>query len=158
MKSHCTIILLALFIFSCSTDDNEAEIACSLLTPVSNNLYINLVNTQGENLIENDSYQADGISINNLSNGTTSTNLVLENVEGLENFITLGAIGQDGDNTFEINLSSTETDILILNLTVERIGGDCPQTIYKLNTAVYNGEAQQVQDYGGEPLITVVKD
>ncbi len=155
MKQLSFFILLSLFLFSCSSDD-DPEIACDLIQAIQSNLYIDLVNGQGENLIENGTYNPNDITID--VNGSTFTGVVFTNVEGIENFIAIGVFGEDGDNTFEISLSDTETDTLILNLTRSETGGPCSQFVFALNSAVYNDEVQEIQDFGGDFLITVVKE
>lgn len=156
MKFIYTFILFSFFLFSCQSDDDSPEIACTTVTSVFSNLFIELVNPEGQNLIENGTYIPANITID--SNGNTFTNVVFTNVEGLENFVAVGVSGNDGDNTFEIHLSDTETDILVLNVTAEEIGGLCPQTVFALNTVMYNDASKETQDYGGDLLITVVKE
>lgn len=155
MKHLSLFILLSLFLFSCSSDD-EPEIACDLIQAIGSNLYIDLVNDQGDNLIENGTYNPDDIIIN--FDGNVLTGVVFTEVQGIENFISIGVFGEDGDNTFAIRLSDTETDTLILNLTRSETGGPCSQFVFTLNSAVYNDEAQEIQDFGGDFLITVVKE
>lgn len=156
MKSIYAFILLSFFLFSCNTDDDDPIVACSLEIPVASNLYIELVNTAGENLIENGTYIPADITINN--NGGTFTDVVFTEVPGIENFVAVGVFGNDGNNTYEINLSGTETDILLLNLTREEIGDPCPQIVFGLNSAIYNDASKDIQDFGGDFLITVVKE
>ncbi len=152
MKSIYTCLLLCAFLFSCNSDDTQ----CLTILPVSSNLFIELVNTEGENLIENGTFQADAITID--FNENTFTNVVFTNVAGLESFIGINIFGEDGDNTFTINLSDTETDVLVLNITREETGGPCSQSIFTLNSVTYNGESKELQDFGGDFLITVVKE
>jgi hypothetical protein len=116
------------------------------------------VNAQGENLIANQTYIADDITIDDVTNGYTSSGVVFTSVSGIENFIALGIYGQDGNNTFEINLSETEIDTLVLNLTRSETGGPCSQFIFTLNSTVYNDESISIQDFGGDFLITVIKE
>lgn len=156
MKYLYTFILFSVLLFSCNSDDNDPEVACSLELPAVSNLFIELVNAQGENLIENETYIPADITIE--TNGNTLTNVVFTNVEGLENFVAVGVFGDDGDNIYQINLSGTETDTLILNLTREEIGDPCPQIAFMLNTAVYNNESKEIQSFGGDFLITVIKE
>lgn len=154
MKQLSLFILLSLFLFSCSSDD--PEVSCDFIQAIGSNLYIDLVNEQGENLIENGTYNPDDIIIN--FNGSVFTGAVFTEVQGIENFITIGVFGEDGDNTYEIRLSDTETDTLILNLTREETGGPCSQFVFILNSVAYNGEIQEIEDFGGDFLITVVKE
>jgi hypothetical protein len=155
MKSIYTCLLLCFLLFSCNSDDND-EIQCITIEPISSTLFIELVNAQGENLIENGTYVTEDITID--FNESTFANVVFTDVPGLENFIGINIFGEDGDNTFEINLSGTEVDTLVLNLTREETGGPCSQTVFELNTVTYNGESEELQDFGGDFLITVVKE
>ncbi|MFT5892526.1 MAG: hypothetical protein ACI9Y7_002637 [Dokdonia sp.] len=156
MKHIYTFILFSVLLFSCNTDDSEPEIACSLELIAFSNLFIELVNAQGENLIENETFQADAITID--FNENTFTNVVFTDVPGIENFIALNIFGEDGDNTFEINLSDTESDMLVLNLTRGETGGPCSQFVFELNSVIYNDAPKELQDFGGDFLITVVKE
>jgi hypothetical protein len=156
MKSIYIYLLLCLLLFSCNSDESESEIICDFPGAITSNLFIELVNAQGENLIENGTYIPTDITID--FNGNTLTNVVFTKVEGLENFAYVGIFGEDGDNAFEINLSDTETDALVLNLTREEISGPCAQFVFRLNSAGYNDELKEIQSYGGDFLITVVKE
>ncbi|MFH4966634.1 hypothetical protein V8G61_00400 [Gaetbulibacter sp. M240] len=144
-----------IFIFSISCDDpKDEEIDCSLYDPFLSNLIIELVNDQGENLIANNTYLADEITVS--FNGYISTNVVFNNVPGLENVITINLFGTSGDNTFMIHLSDTVSDTLVLNLSVDM--SVCNIPLYTLNQATYNGEIQMVsQNDSGNYRITVAK-
>ncbi len=155
MKQISLCILLSFILFSCANDDNDPEIACDLIQAIGSNLYIDLVNGQGENLIENGTYNPNDITID--FNGNTFTG-VITGVEGIQNFVTVGVFGDDGDNTLEIRLSDTETDTLVMNLTRSETGGPCAQFVFQLNSAIYNGVSRELQDFGGDFLITVVKE
>ena len=97
-------------LFSCKNDD-EPEIDCALYDPFISRLFIKLVDGEGQNLIENNTYIADDITV--LFNGYTYTNVVFNDVQGIENLITLSVIGIDGDNTLKIKLSEEVTDTLM---------------------------------------------
>ncbi|GGG23795.1 hypothetical protein GCM10011344_25720 [Dokdonia pacifica] len=155
MKRISLYILLSFFLFSCANDDNEPEIACDLIDAISSNLFIELVNAEGENLIENGTYNPNNITID--FNGNTFTG-VITGVEGIQNFVTVGVSGNNGDNTFEISLSDMETDTLVLDLTRMETEGPCAQFVFQLNSAIYNGVSRELQDFGGDFLITIVKE
>ena len=156
MKRISLFILLSFFLFSCANDDNEPEIACDLIDAISSNLFIELINTEGENLIENGMYNPNDITID--FNGNTFTNVVFTEVEGIQDFVAVSIFGDDGDNTIEIRLSETETDTLVMNLTRMETEGPCAQFVFQLNSATYNGVSRELQDFGGDFLITVVKE
>lgn len=156
MKKIYSFIFLSFFLFSCNSDDNDPEVACLRTDPITNgSLFIELVNAQGESLIGN--YIAEDITVS--SSGGVITNVVFPEIPEIANFISVPIIGQEGDNTFEINLSATEIDTLILNLVREEFGDICPVSLLVPISAVYNGEVVEIQD---DPevgyLITVVKE
>jgi len=124
-----------------------------LFDPAISNLFIKLIDAEGNNLIKNETYIADDITV--LFNESTYTNVVYNDVQGIENLIILNLIGIDGDNTVKINLSNDITDTLILNLTAE--SEVCGWTFFTLNSATYNDEIKTIEDFNGNYLISVVK-
>ncbi len=141
-------------LFSCNSDDSET--ICNPTLVIESILFIELVNTEGENLIENGIYNPDDITIG--FNGNIFTGVVFTGVQGVENVIVLNVFGEEGDNTFDINLSDTETDTLILNISKEEISDPCIQLVITVNEVIYNGESKELQDFEGGFLITVVKE
>lgn len=147
-----SILFCFLCLFSCKNDDKE-DIDCALFDPAISNLFIKLVDSNGNNLIENEIYKADDITI--LLNNYTATNVVFKNIPELNNLIALNIHGENGNNTFKIKLSENETDTLVLNLTLEST--ICGFSFFKLNSATYNDKAQTIEDFNGNYLITVIK-
>ncbi|WP_372752790.1 hypothetical protein [Mariniflexile sp.] len=146
-----SIVFCCICLFSCK--DDKEEVDCSLLDFANPSLFIKLLDANGNNLIENKVYNSDDISI--IFNGYTMTNVVIDNVESLENLIVLNLIGVEGNNIFEIKLSDTETDTLIMNLTVE--SKYCGWTFLKLNSVTYNDVIKTYEDFNGNFLITIIK-
>lgn len=149
---YLSIIICVLCLTSCKNNDKE-EIDCALFDPAISNLFIKLIDAEGNNLIENETYIADDITV--LFNESTYTNVVYNDVQGIENLIVLNLIGINGDNTIKINLSNNITDTLILNLTTE--SEVCGWTFFTLNSATYNDEIKTIEDFNGNYLITVLK-
>ena len=149
---YLSIIICFLCLTSCKNNDKE-EIDCALFDPAISNLFIKLIDAKGNNLIENETYIADDITV--LFNESTYTNVVYNDVQGIENLIVLNLIGINGDNTIKINLSNNITDTLILNLTTE--SEVCGWTFFTLNSATYNDEIKTIEDFNGNYLITVLK-
>lgn len=148
-------LLLALLILqSCKTND---DVICNFDPIPLKNVFIKLVDTNGNNLIENNTYIKSDIQVT--FNGFTNTNPFFENIPKLKNLIAVTATGNEGDNNYEIKLSSTKTDTLILNLTENILGSEsCPYSIFTVNTANYNGITQNLEDfYSSDYLITVIK-
>jgi len=152
MKQPFLLFIILCIMASCSKDEKET-IDCALFDPAISNLFIKLVDEEGNNLIENETYIADDITV--LFNDYLYTNVVFNDVEGIENLITLNVIGKDGDNTIKIQLSSGETDTLILNLTAE--SEICGWTFFSINSAIYNDIILTIEDFNGNYLITAVK-
>lgn len=152
MKQPFLLFIILCIMASCSKDEKET-IDCALFDPAISNLFIKLVDAEGNNLIENETYIADDITV--LFNDYLYTNVVFNDVEGIENLITLNVIGNDGDNTIKIQLSSGETDTLILNLTAE--SEICGWTFFSINSAIYNDIILTIEDFNGNYLITAVK-
>lgn len=146
-------MLVALLLFSCGNNDDD--VACLSIDPSDSNLFIDLVNAQGENLIANGTYAAEDIIVRFRDFETTNP---VVTVEGFENFILVSVLGGvQGNNTFEIVLSDTTTDTLVVNVSVEEGGGECNFTRYTINAAVYNDNTQTIEDVGSGQLIRVVR-
>ena len=145
-----SFLLCLVLLYSCSSDD---DLVCSIN---SNNIFVKLVDNEGNNLIENETYLADEIVVR-FNAAYEFTNVVFNEVEGLENLIAINIFGEQGNNTFEIQLSDSETDTLILNLNKEIIDGPCGNVYYILNSVTYNGNDEIPEDFDGDYLITVTK-
>jgi hypothetical protein len=152
MKNIYTFILLSFVLFSCNSDDVD----CTSEPIFNGAIVIELVNVDGENLIENGAYNAEDITI--AFNDSLLTGVVTTDLPEIANRIVLNIFGEDGDNTFDINLSDTETDELVLNLTREATGGQCSQFALTLNTALYNSETIELQNSDVGYLMTIVKE
>jgi hypothetical protein len=146
------VIVCFLCLTSCKNDDKE-DIDCALFDPAISSLFIKLVDSDGNNLIENETYKADDITV--LFNNYTTTNVVFKDIPELNNLIALNIHGENGNNTFKIKLSENEIDTLILNLKAE--SSICNWTFFKLNSATYNGIVQTLEDFNGDYLITIIK-
>jgi len=150
---HLLYIFLILGVFSCKNDD---EIDCSYYTSIaSKSIFIKLIDSNGNNLIENETYAANTINI--VFGDYTFTDVVFEDVLGIENLIALNIFGNQGDNQFRINLSENETDLLILNIDKQETVNPCVGHIFTLNSATYNGVIQTLENFDGDYLITVIK-
>ena len=138
----------------CETDD---DINCALFDPAPQLFFIELLDNEGNNLIENGTFNANDIVVR--FNDFEFTQVVFNEVEELQNLISISLLGDSGDNTYEIVLSETETDTLVLNLSVER--QTCGARFFNLNTATYNEEPQTIIEDDpllfGASLIRVVR-
>ena len=147
-------ILLSLFILlsGCSDKDNES-IDCSVIDIGNPLLLLKITDASGNNLIENETYNAENISI--IYNDNTFNEVVIDNYASLNNFIHIPLFGTDIERTFKINLSETETDVLIVNVKLEE--GLCGYIFTIPLSGTYNGNSITIEDYNNNYLITVVK-
>ena len=63
MKKILTLFLIGILISSCSNNDDEEVIDCSLFDPAFPELYIRLVDETGTNLIENETIDPENITV-----------------------------------------------------------------------------------------------
>ncbi len=146
MSKLLPLLFLALFFTSCNQDDD----ACLSFAPPE--FFIELLDSEGNNLIENGTFIGPEITV--LTQNVLMSGVVFPGLEEVENLIVIELLGLDGDNEYQINLSDSVTDILILNLSVEN--HECGP-VKTVNTATYNGVSQTVETYIGRPIIRVVR-
>ena len=155
MKKFVLLVLVLIVSFSCNNDDDNVD--CSLGIPEPpKTLFIDLIDTDGNNLIENETYNPEEIFVR--FGNTVITGVVFTEVQEVENFIALSVIGQEGENTFEIVLNSEDTDTVVLDISKPADSGSCPSSVFNLDAVTYNDISQTIQDFNGEFLITVVRE
>ena len=149
MKKILTFIIIVFLFSNCSNDDDNG-IDCSLFDPVIQQLFIELVDENGDNLLENGTFNIEQIRIR-----FDNTEFQVVELGFIENVIPIQFVSQ-GENIYEIILSDTETDILLLDLSLrEEI---CGIEFFDLETVTYNGEEQMIiVENNIEPLIRVVR-
>ena len=142
------LFLCFLCLFSCN-EDNVCE--GDLFEQF---LFIEIVDESGNNLISNNTFNSSDIIVSN-SSGYETINPV-QNILDKKNLIVILVNGKQGSNTFNIQLSNSITDTLIMNINNERTEPPCSVTISTLNSAAYNSVNQILKDFEGY-LITIVK-
>ncbi len=151
---YILLILVLPLLSNCGNNDDDG-IDCALFDPAQQQFFIELVDEQGNNLFENETFNREEILIQ--FNGLEFPG-VFTDFEPLENFIVLEFFGEQGDNTYQIVLSENETDTLILNLSID--SQICGIRFFNLNTATYNEQEQNIildNDIVFGPLIRVVR-
>lgn len=145
MKKLLFVLLLSLF--GCNDDDKEDPCFPNgfVIDPLVRNFFIELVNADGENLIENGTFKRDEIELRYKESQITG--VVFESVAGLENVITMNLFGDEGDNVFLVDLSASVTDTLTLNLT--KTVTECGIADFSLNSATYNSMEQALLPFNG---------
>lgn len=148
MKKFTFIFAILLCFFNCKEDN------LCYGDPFEISLFIEIIDSNGNNLITNNTFSSENIITR--FNGYENKSPVVESLLDKENLIQVDVIGIEGDNTFEIQLSNSITDILIMNISNEITDPPCSTTIPTLNSVSYNGIDQTLKNFEGY-LITVVK-
>nr|WP_299340230.1 hypothetical protein [Allomuricauda sp.] len=146
MKKFTALLALVLLLVSCNGDDCD-DFVPDILTQF---LYIELVDANGANLIENGTYAITNIFTER--NGNRFPAVVFTDNETFiapeqRYKIEIGVVGNTGsNNTWTIELSDSETDTLQLNLAIE--SRDCNGTFYQIREAQYNDTSVNVEELG----------
>lgn len=150
MRSYFFPLFLVLSLLSCSS--NEDGIDCSLLDIAPQLFFIEYIDEDGHNLLEDGTYvheeievMVDGEVMGEVYSFPEKTFLIIYEHGQLQN----------NDSDYIIKLSSTETDIMQLDYSQK--AGLCGTQIYTVERAVYNNEEMELQNYSGNEKITVVK-
>lgn len=145
------IILLS---FSCFLLISCNKVDCTTDDPIFRSLFIKLLDADGNNLIENDTFNSETITIR--FSEAIYTGVVFTDVQGIENLIIINLLGQEGSNIYEIQLSESRTDIL--ELAMLEIGKDepCPASYFIPDGASYNRVDQTIEVFGDDFMITVI--
>lgn len=108
---------------SCQIDDNGID--CSLIDPIVPSLHVQFMDNDGNNLIENGTFDSDMIRILN-SDGMSGGQVVLPSESGnesqsnaLNHTLMIFLPGTNTTETYSIQLNDTIMDTLILNIRRE---------------------------------------
>ncbi len=154
VKKTILFVLTIILITSCniSDDNNPCGIPDgAIIDPITQTIYIELVDVNGTNLIANNTYS--GLDITVEKNGIIIRPVVFDEnqIPGLpdsvKDIIVLELFGQEGENTWSINLNEEETDLLVLDIK-HGIPDECGFFLFEVLSATYNGTEQNVEPFG----------
>lgn len=126
---------------------------------IQQTLLIELVDSSGNNLIENNTYDANTIFVER--DGFKRLPCVYTDEsfipDAFKNLIFLTIYGsKDKDNIWSIYLNDQETEILSIDLSIEDVS--CSGTFYKILKVTYNGVTYEVEDLENNSYkISIVK-
>ena len=134
---------LTLFLLvGCDNDDDFQCIGDPLPQPF---LFVNLVNQDGVNLFDNGTYDPDDIVVR--FDDITIQGLVFSDIPELAKLIAIPSLFRDTPDPipYYIDLSVTQTDTLIMDVTRMRLGeGRCSTFLNQINGAIYNSTVQNL--------------
>ncbi|WP_350289755.1 hypothetical protein [uncultured Croceitalea sp.] len=153
MKRIVLYITAFLILLSCSTDDSSNPCALPVgasVDAITQSIYIELVNSDGTNLITNNTYS--GLDIIAEKNGFIIRPVVFDAAqipslpESVKDIIVLELFGQEGANTWSIQLNENETDVLVIDLK-HGAPDECGFFLFEVLSASYNGISQNVEPF-----------
>lgn len=150
MKPFLFLFISSIFILACNGNDDDID--CSLVDCAFQSISIELVDTDGNNLIANGTYQQSDIVItkdgNQLNSNLDTSDIIFFEIQG-----------KVGSNIYEVKLNENETDILVLTLSGERIKTGCCGPYFQISSISYNGEDKEgeLKEENYFQKITVIK-
>ncbi len=140
-------LFLSSLIVSCSKSEDPLDSECQGIidTAPPGVFYIELVDSIGNNLIENGFYMRSQITTKLNEEDFDHQTLISYEDSNLENLLVVYPIGKDGDNRWLLNLSETDVDTLDFNMSSEDIRYVSDGVLFcggrfVLNSASYNGK------------------
>ncbi len=113
---------------------------------------IEFVDGLGNNLIENGTYDLTKIVV------STNGNDLYVDTSTTEKYLIFYYDGRSGEQVYDLRLNSSETDILMLNLSKKEKENKCCGPYFDVNEASYNGKFSQLTNLGlASDKITVIK-
>ena len=137
-RKYHALLYLFLGLYSCKEDDRLNE--CYLIDCIAQTFSIELVDSDGVNLITNETYILDNIVI---AKNNQQLNL---NQIATDDTVYFFVSGKNGNNTYTIKLNETEKDELVLNLTRIKLELECCGPYFRINSANYNGTEVEIID------------
>jgi len=159
MKKLWPLIFGFALLNSCEEDTDPCEGVIDDV--ITQTLLIELLDENGNNLIENETYIANTIATER--NGFITNPVVYDETQfanlpkELKNVIVVNIFGEENqENIWSIILNEQETDILSIDLEIESTG--CSGTFYNILAVEYNQEIRPVEDIGNNTYkIAIIK-
>ncbi len=151
-KYYLKLKLLAAVVLL-SACKNDEGLDCSLVDCMVDQLFtIEFLDGQGNNLIENGTYDLTKIVV------STNGNDLYVNTATTENYLLFYYEGESGQQVYDIRLNSSETDILVLDLSKKEEQNECCGPYFDVDKVSYNGEFSQLTNlHLASDKITVIK-
>ncbi len=150
MRYYLFTLLFAITLISCSSEDDEID--CGVIDLLPEVFFIEYLDNDGNNLLDDGTYNheeieitVDGEVVGEVFTNPEKTFLIIHEYNAV----------QRNESDYLIKLSPKETDIM--QLEYSEGPGLCGHYIYTVENAVYNGEEMELERYGGNEKITVIK-
>lgn len=151
-RKHCAklkILIACLLLSACKNDDG---LDCSLVDCIIDQQFtIEFIDNQGNNLIENEAYNLNQIIV------TTNGREPYVDQSNYENYLVFYYTGKLGEQVYEIQLNSFETDTLVLNLSKKELQYECCGPYFDVDEATYNVKLMELTnlDLASDKIIVV---
>lgn len=144
MKILVTLIGIAALLFGCNKADSCRGIDCT--SPPSVEISFRIIDSSGNNLIENETLTAEDIDLTDLETNVSNPPYIYENT-ALFNF-------PDGEHNYTLTVSDTTFNLAVTINEKPRDEGECCVT-FQLNEFVLEGNEIMV---GSEHIIDLLVD
>ena len=149
MKTYFLASFSLLFLMTCDKADGVAD--CSAVSCLAQSVSIEFVDMNRNNLIANETYSLNTITI------TKGGNQVTEDQGPQEIEARFFLSGTAGENTYSVVLEASGTDLLKLNLNEISPGSECCSPTFGILSATYNGSDIEVVTENNRLKVVVVK-
>jgi hypothetical protein len=151
VKTSFYYLLLIFGLFSCD-DDAGPLVQCAAIDYAIPGLLVEITDINGTNLLDNGTYNTAEVKV---VIGDTNFSRIMEGEDGtVINILLSNAIN---NKDAQVILSTTETDILRVQLTQNTTGFPCFFPIFKVEEARYNGIDLTVEQLPFNQKVSIIK-
>tara|TARA_R110002049_G_scaffold4504_7_gene31333 strand:+ start:9210 stop:9686 length:477 start_codon:yes stop_codon:yes gene_type:complete len=154
MKKIFIFITIGVILSNCSNDDNDG-INCQLFDPAFPTLYIKLVDSNGNNLIEDGIINPDEITLQNglglRFNPPNEFASPDSEIRELDNTIELFI---SNESTFQYAIKLNATDVILLDFSAELTEIPCDITYYVPTRVVYDNQNLELTEGSSLEFLT----
>lgn len=151
MKKIILLIITVTIFMGCSKNEDEEEIDCSLYDPIFPSLYVRIVDSTGENLIDNGTIDPNNISVEGDFPGAgfqfVPENELLNSDADLRELDNSLRLFNPNESTFQYTINLDDIDETIkINFTAELTRIPCDITFFKPIEGVYKNQALELRE------------
>lgn len=144
--------LISIFIFTGCTNDNGTLVQCAAIDYAVPGLLIEIVDTNGNNLLDNETYNSNEISVV-IDNDNISRIVKEDN----RTYIIISLTDSIKNKELKVILSPSETDTMTVQLKNITTGAPCYFLFSEATGVIYNENSLPLEKSTFNQKITVVK-